>query len=92
MKTQQEQILNHLKYRGPITPLAALNLYGSFRLGAVIFNLKALGHNIKTDMVSNGRKHFAKYTLVNGAAHKPYVNETIEKMKQWEQERKDGLR
>lgn len=63
MKTQQENILEHLKISGPITPLEALNLYGSFRLSAIIFNLRAEGHDIETKMIERNGKHFALYAL-----------------------------
>ena len=36
--TQTEMILNHLKTKGRITPLEALNLYGCFRLGARVYD------------------------------------------------------
>lgn len=62
MKTQNDQILEHLK-TAPITPLEALNKYGCFRLGARIFDLKEQGYLITKTMVSNGRKSFAKYFL-----------------------------
>jgi len=62
MKTQTDQILEHLK-KAPITPLEALNLYGCFRLGARIFDLKEQGHTITKTMVTKGRKSFAKYFL-----------------------------
>ncbi len=60
--SQEENVLNHLRTRGPLTPLDALNLYGSFRLAAIIFNLRK-GHLIKTrDTTDNGTgKHYATY-------------------------------
>lgn len=61
--TKKEQILAHLKVGYSITPLEALRLFGSFRLGAVIFELKQEGYDIKTTMVSNGKSHFASYKL-----------------------------
>jgi hypothetical protein len=61
--TKKERILAHLKSGYSITPLEALKSYGSFRLGAVIFELKREGYDIKTTMVSNGNSHFASYKL-----------------------------
>ena len=58
--SKQEKVLTHLQTHGSITPLQALELYGSFRLGALIFNLRAEGHEIKTNIVP--KKHYAKYT------------------------------
>ena len=43
----------------------ALNLFGSFRLGARIFDLKNdYGMNIKTEMVEENGKRYARYSLV----------------------------
>lgn len=60
--TQKENILNHLKVYGTITPLEALDLYGSMRLGAVVFELKKEGHDIKMRLNPYG-KHYAIYTM-----------------------------
>lgn len=48
-----------------INPLEALNLYGSFRLGAIIHTLRKEGYEIETKMKNNGVKknHFAEYHL-----------------------------
>ena len=56
-------ILKHLQDGNKITPLEALNKFGCFRLGAVIFVLKQEGWEIESKMVSNGKKHFAQYHL-----------------------------
>ena len=61
--TQEEQILKHLQIIGSLTPLEALNLYGCFRLGARIWELRNQGHDIKMELVQHGKKHYAKYTL-----------------------------
>jgi len=61
-KSKQSKILAHLISGKTITPIEALELYGSFRLGALIFNLRADGHNIKTDLIK-GTGH-AKYSYV----------------------------
>jgi hypothetical protein len=62
--TQSTVILAHLKKK-PITPLEALNLYGCFRLGARIWELKANGHDIKSEMVKDKHtgKRYASYSL-----------------------------
>lgn len=64
MKTQKQQIKKHLESRKTITPIQALNKYGCFRLAAVIYNLKAEGLKIVTEIQFEGKKQFAKYRLV----------------------------
>ena len=58
--SKQEKVLTHLQVHGSITPLEALEKYGSFRLGALIFNLRKQGYDIKTNIVP--KKGYAKYT------------------------------
>ena len=58
--TKQDRVLTHLQTYGSITPLEALEKYGSFRLGALIFNLRKEGHDIETNIVP--KKGYAKYT------------------------------
>ena len=48
--TKKEKILNHLKKYRKITPLEALNEYGSMRLGAVIFELRK-NYKIRTNLI-----------------------------------------
>jgi predicted phosphoadenosine phosphosulfate sulfurtransferase len=51
-------------YQGnSITPLEALKMFGIFRLADVVFKLKKDGINIKTEIVKDGNKHYAKYRL-----------------------------
>ena len=61
--SQSQQILKHLKSGKTITPLEALSEYGCFRLGARIFDLRRSGYDIKTEVVSENGKTFAKYEL-----------------------------
>lgn len=61
--TQREQILGHLQGGKSITPMEALNLYGCFRLGARIADLRDEGYKIKTTIVTGGGKHYASYKL-----------------------------
>jgi len=56
-------VLNHLRDIGSLTPLEALNEYGCFRLAAHIESLRKDGHRIFTEMVNQGGKKFAKYSL-----------------------------
>ena len=67
-ESQSKQILNHLQSGKVITPLEALRLYGCFRLGARIFDLKNKGYAISTEMVSENGKRFARYSLIGGEA------------------------
>lgn len=60
--SKQSKVLAHLVSGKSITPIEALELYGSFRLGALIFNLRAEGHNIKTETMP-GTRH-AKYSYI----------------------------
>ena len=65
-KSQKDRILEYLEDGHSITPIDALNLFGCFRLSAVIFDLKEEGHDIQTKMVTNQNgKKFASYTLLS---------------------------
>ena len=63
-KTSKElRVKKHLLKHGSITPLDALNLYGSFRLSAIIHTLRHRdGLDIKTDL-AKGRSNHAIYSL-----------------------------
>lgn len=61
---QTDHILALLK-QAPLTALGALKLADSWRLGARIYDLRAAGHHIRTDMIRTGTgKRVARYTLV----------------------------
>lgn len=66
MKPATRAVLDLLRERGGVgvTPLDALDLVGSFRLGARIWELKAEGYNIDTELrrFPNG-KRIAIYRL-----------------------------
>ena len=63
-KSQCAMILEYLKEGNGITPIDALNLFGCFRLGARIADIKKMGYNIVTEMVKVGDgKRVAKYHL-----------------------------
>ena len=63
-KTQKVKIKEWLESGRSITPIEALEMFGSFRLGAIIFTLREEGMPIKTEFVTNRYKtKFAKYTL-----------------------------
>lgn len=67
--SQLKQILAHLKSGRSITPLEALAQYGCFRLGARIYDLKQIGHDIHRTMFEDHKtgKTFARYVLVKEA-------------------------
>lgn len=63
-RTQKDKIKEWLESGRSITPIEALEMFGSFRLGAIIFTLREEGMPIKTEFVTNRYKtKFAKYTL-----------------------------
>ena len=59
--SQKQQVLEHLKQHKSITPIEALNMYASFRLGAIIFELRK-EHYINTELV-NTKNKFGKAGL-----------------------------
>lgn len=63
--TQNERILAHLKCGYSLTPLDALKMFGCFRLGSRINDLRKEGHYIKTTIINFGSKHVASYKLVS---------------------------
>lgn len=68
--SQQDEILEYLKTGKTLTPLEALNMFGTLRLSALIFNLKAEGHNIQAETNKDG-KPFAIYRLVPKVLRNP---------------------
>lgn len=67
MKPGTRAILDLLRERGAhgVTPLDALASVGSFRLGARIWELKAEGYEIATDMFTTpSGKRVARYRLI----------------------------
>ena len=69
--SQASLILNHLLSGKEITPMEALELYGCFRLGAIIYILKDDGYKIHTRIhrykkPSGKRGLYAIYKLEDG--------------------------
>lgn len=66
-ETKEIKVLKYLKEYGSITPMEALKYCGSFRLSAVIYNLKKEGYKFNTERVRvktrDGFSYVAKYTL-----------------------------
>jgi len=67
-KKQTRQVFEHLKQHKSITPLEALSLYGCFRLGARIWELRKAGVPVKTEIVQVetrvGVSKVAKYVMI----------------------------
>lgn len=62
---QREKILRHLQSGKTITPLEAMGVYGVWRLGARIFELRELGYDIATyDNRDPQGKPYAEYELL----------------------------
>ena len=61
--TQRDKIREWLRTGHRITPLVALRKFGSFRLGARIYELRGEGLNIKTDFVTRHGRTFASYRI-----------------------------
>lgn len=71
--SQCGKILAHLQSGRSITAGEALRLFGCFRLAARINDLRAMGHNIHSEIIgvtnAEGRKsHIARYSLLPGKA------------------------
>jgi hypothetical protein len=63
--TQSEKVLKHLQSGKTITPLEALGIYGVYRLGARIWDLRDQGHDIDKLMKNDGMgRTYAEYFLV----------------------------
>ena len=65
MKTssQTEKIIQWLKLGHSITPIDALKMFGCFRLGARIHDLKQKGYEIKSELIERDGKRFAEYSI-----------------------------
>lgn len=63
--SQRARIQAYLNDGNSITPIEALNLFGAFRLSAIIYVLKYdYGMDIKTEMIyEEGGKRYARYFL-----------------------------
>ena len=64
--TKIERIRQHLLDGKPITPVGALQMYGSFSLGKVIGVLRRRGMPIRTQIVMHPAtgSRFARYSLI----------------------------
>ena len=55
--TQYDRVLDHLKKNKKLSQKQAINLYGAYRLSAIIYNLRKDGYNITTSFKS-GKNRF----------------------------------
>lgn len=64
-RSQKEKILEHLLSGKSISPLEALNLYGSLRLGARIADIRKEGYIVYREMVTDAKtgKRYAQYSM-----------------------------
>lgn len=62
--SQKAAVLEYMQKNGTITPIEALRYIGSFRLGAIIWDLKQEGRNI-INLNKTGDERYAKYRLIN---------------------------
>ena len=64
--TKAQRVFNHLQSGRSITPIEALDLYGSFRLSGIISRLRKRGYFIVTERETYPEtgSTFAKYTLI----------------------------
>tara|TARA_A100000171_G_C2087934_1_gene123040 strand:- start:508 stop:747 length:240 start_codon:yes stop_codon:yes gene_type:complete len=66
--SQKQSVLNHLREHGHINPMEALDLFASFRLSAIIFELRK-EHHINTELVNDVNRfgkaiQYAKYMYI----------------------------
>ena len=59
--SQKKRILRYLLNGNSLTPLDALNLFGCFRLGARIWELRNEGYPVKMRLIEQNGKRFAEY-------------------------------
>lgn len=62
--SQKQQVLNHLKRHGSITPMQAYSRYQITCLAERCRDLRESGHAIVSEMVKRNGKRFARYKLV----------------------------
>ncbi len=64
-KSQNQQVLSHLKNKGPLSQNGAQRLYGVGRLAARIHDLREKGWGIVTETVRGGGKKWGRYWLIS---------------------------
>ena len=83
-KSQKPNVIDHLVEHKSITPLEALNLYGIFRLGAIIHTLRHKHKMHINSKIADGDKNYAIYTW-----GKP--DDSVMKHKQEEKKEEENL-
>lgn len=64
MSSQNAEILSYLMKGKTLTPIEALQMFGSFRLAARVYELKNLGHPIVSEKITVGDgQHVASYSI-----------------------------
>ena len=68
--TQNSEIMRFMQENGSITQIQAADEFGCYRLSARIYDLRAAGYNIKTDIITKrgrygGVINYAKYSLID---------------------------
>ena len=61
--SQEIKVLNHIKRYKKISSMQAFSKYNITRLAAVVYNLRAKGYAIKTDIVTNAKSTYAVYSI-----------------------------
>ena len=62
--SQKGKVLKHLTDYRTITSYEAFKTYSILRLGAIIYELRFLGYDIRGYWVQNGDKRYYEYKLV----------------------------
>lgn len=65
--SQAAAILAYLRAGNTISSLEALDMFGCYRMGARIAELRAAGHHIETSIIKRHGKRWAKYRLIQEA-------------------------
>lgn len=60
----KKEVLAYLKTGKAITKLEIIDKFRYINGGDLIFNLRKEGYNIETTMITNGKKRFASYKLI----------------------------
>jgi hypothetical protein len=61
--SQEIKVLNHIKRYKKISSMQAFSKYNITRLAAIVYNLRAKGYAIKTDIVTNAKSTYAVYSM-----------------------------
>lgn len=66
--TQCDAILAHLRAGNTLTPLEALQMFGTLALHSRANELRARGHDVKCTMVTRNGKRVGCYAISNSGA------------------------